>query len=183
MVENQKQYSRLENSGLLAEVRCTELVVYSVKMNSELAEASQTKAQELVENDLFNQARVRAEKWTDTARGRWGEWDRPFEVWFCLKCRRKFRSEDASKPANCGSCGANMTLINPFDIKLVSGANQHVLRVFAYDNAGNWGLALYIFTVESTSSSTTLGFVELIFAIGTVTTLRFIQRIKQKKCH
>ncbi|MFX0060802.1 MAG: SBBP repeat-containing protein [Candidatus Hermodarchaeota archaeon] len=54
--------------------------------------------------------------------------------------------------------GTNTTLAAPYQTTLPTGNGQHVLRIYAQDQAGNWASQTYVFTTEdptSTSSSTT----------------------------
>ncbi|MFX1532602.1 MAG: SBBP repeat-containing protein [Promethearchaeota archaeon] len=50
---------------------------------------------------------------------------------------------------------ANITLLSPYDVTLPVGNGQHVLHVYAYDTAGNWASATYLFTTEDPTTTTT----------------------------
>ncbi|MFX1251451.1 MAG: SBBP repeat-containing protein [Promethearchaeota archaeon] len=46
--------------------------------------------------------------------------------------------------------GTNISLTSPYDLSLITGDGQHVLRIYAKDTAGNWANGTYIFTTDGT---------------------------------
>ena len=55
----------------------------------------------------------------------------------------------------------NSTLEAPYDVLLITGSGEHVLTIYAQDEAGNWGKANFVFTTSDNSSDSFL----LVFGI------------------
>jgi hypothetical protein len=70
----------------------------------------------------------------------------------------------------------NITLESPYDVLLATGDGEHILTVYALDEAGNWAMATFMFTTSNTSSDVFLIFFGIIGMLSLIFSLFLYRR-------